>query len=212
LGQFPGAAQNMDAPVSARLEKLVNTVLLAPSFEDALSGIYQVLMGALCKSYQLYAVSAHPIHDAPTIATLHEVIGFHEQMRLWLREYRRRFPHTIDAAYKAAIEAELRNCADLLEALPLEGEGAAPVGVNTAFVCPRVRTSGRVASGLCHQAVFVGGLSRIHRSAPPVLGLCVYARNESGNRPTALDLRRPLHALGIFAGRFSAFVGRIAAR
>ncbi len=151
LGQFPGAAQSMDAPVSARLERLVNTALLAPSFEDALSGMYQVLMGALCKSYQLYAVSAHPIHDAPTIATLHEVIGFHEQIRLWLREYRRRFPHTIDAAYKAAIEAELRNCADLLEALPLESECAAPVGVNTDFRLPV--SPGRPAGSLPGYAI-----------------------------------------------------------
>lgn len=137
LGQFPGAAQNLEAPVSARLEKLVNAVLLAPSFEDALSGIYQVLSGALCKSYQLYAASAHPIHDAPTIATLHEVIGFHEQMRLWLRDYRRRHPHTIDAEYSATIAAQLQLCGDLLEAVPLDGEtGATPVGVNTGFRLP----------------------------------------------------------------------------
>ncbi|HEX8550046.1 MAG TPA: hypothetical protein VF681_00685 [Abditibacteriaceae bacterium] len=136
LGQFPGAAQHLDAPVSVRLEKLVNTVLLAPSFEDALSGMYQVLMGALCRSYQLYAASAHQVHDAPTIATLHEVIGFHEQMRLWLRDYRRRNPHTINEAYKNAIDAELANCGGLLEALPVEGDGAAPVGVNTDFRLP----------------------------------------------------------------------------
>ncbi len=136
LGQFPGSAQNLEAPVSWRLEKLVNTVLLAPTFEDALSGIYQVLMGALCKSYQLYAASAHPIHDAPTIATLHEVIGFHEQMRLYLRDHRRRVPHTIDAVYRAAIEAELANCGELLDVLPVEALGAAPVGVNTEFRLP----------------------------------------------------------------------------
>ena len=134
LNQFPGAAQHLEAPVSPRLESLVNTVLLAPSFEDALSGIYQVLSGALCKSYQFYAASAHPIHDAPTIATLHEIIGFHEQMRLWLRDYRRRNPHTIDAKYQAKIEEQLQLCGDLLEAVPFEGsEGAAPVGVCTDF-------------------------------------------------------------------------------
>ena len=137
LSQFPGAAQHLDAPVSVSLEKLVNTVLLAPSFEDALSGMYQVLMGALSKSYQFYAAAAHPIHDAPTIATLHEVIGFHEQMRLWLRDYRRRNPHTIDATYKAAIEAELHNCADLLASIRVEDDQfAAPVGVNTSFRLP----------------------------------------------------------------------------
>ena len=153
LGQFPGAAQNLDAPVSPHLEELCNTVLLAPSFEDALSGIYQILSGALCKSYQFYAASAHPIHDAPTIATLHEVIGFHEQMRLWLRDYRRRHPHTVDADYKAAIEAQLQNCGDLLEALPLQnGEtGAQMVGVVTDFRLPA--SPGRPAGSLPAPAI-----------------------------------------------------------
>jgi hypothetical protein len=116
--QFPGSVNNVDAPVSARLEKLCNTVLLAPSFEDAVDGIYQYLSGALTMSYLRYAQAAHPVHDAPTVAMLHEIITVKEGMRLWLRDYRRRNPHTVDI---------------LLQALPVEGEPAAPVGVNTDF-------------------------------------------------------------------------------
>jgi hypothetical protein len=131
--QFPGSVNNVDAPVSARLEKLGNTVLLAPSFEDAVDGIYQFLSGALTMSYLRYAQSAHPVHDAPTVAMLHEIITVKEGMRLWLRDYRRRNPHTIDAAYRAAVEREIEACGNLLQALPVEGEPAAPVGVNTDF-------------------------------------------------------------------------------
>ena len=51
LVQFPGTTGNLDAPVSPCLEKLVNTVLLAPSHQDAVDGIYHLLSGALVASY-----------------------------------------------------------------------------------------------------------------------------------------------------------------
>ncbi len=134
LTQFPGSTNNLDMPVSRKLEVLVNTVLLAPSHEDVVDGIYQILTGALVKSYLEYAASAHPIHDAPTIATLHEIVGIKEQWRLWLRAYRRRHPHTTNAAYKNAIEAAIAACDHFDHALPISEDGAAePVGVNTNF-------------------------------------------------------------------------------
>ena len=139
LEQFPGSSSNLDAPVSHKLEALVNTVLLAPSFHDAVDGIYGILMRALTRSYQLYGATAHAVHDAPTLATLHEIVGIKEGMRLWRQEFRRRFPHTTDPEYRAAIEAQLRECGDLLEAVPLErdadGEAlaAGPVGLATDF-------------------------------------------------------------------------------
>jgi hypothetical protein len=97
-------------------------------------GIYQFLSGALTMSYLRYAQSAHPVHDAPTVAMLQEIITLKEGMRLWLRDYRRRNPHTIAAAYRAAVESEIEACGELLHALPVEGEVAAPVGVNTDFL------------------------------------------------------------------------------
>jgi hypothetical protein len=133
LVQFPGTTGNLEAPVSARLEKLVNTVLLAPSFQDAVDGIYQILSGALTRSYLFYAQAAHPVHDAPTVATLHELVSIKEQMRLWLRDYRRRHPHVTDATYREAIERELEACEQFSRGLPVEGTPAAPVGVNTDF-------------------------------------------------------------------------------
>ena len=75
LAAFPGSIKNLDAPVAKSLEELGNAVLLAPSFEDALDGIYQLLTNALMKSYLDYAQAAHPVHDAPTIAMLHQIIG-----------------------------------------------------------------------------------------------------------------------------------------
>lgn len=131
LAQFPGSVHNLDAPVSARLEQLANTVLLAPTHQDAIDGIYQLLTGALTMAYLTYVQQAHPVHDAPTVAMLHEIISIKEQQRLWLRDYRRRYPHTTNVAYREAIERALHACGDLLAPLP-----AVPVGVNTDFRLP----------------------------------------------------------------------------
>lgn len=135
LVQFPGSSHNLDGPVSEKLEKLVDTVLIAPTHQDAVDGIYQLLCGALSASYLDYVQSAHPVHDAPTVAMLSEIVTLKEGLRLWLREYRRRYPHTIDHDYRKAIEAALRDCDFLKKALPLDGT-ASPAGVNTDFRLP----------------------------------------------------------------------------
>jgi hypothetical protein len=49
VAQFPGGKP--DAPVSSRLEQLANTVLLAPNYNDALDGIYELLLKALVTAY-----------------------------------------------------------------------------------------------------------------------------------------------------------------
>src|SRR5688500_16297199 len=136
LTQFPGSVHNLDRPVSQRLEALANTALLAPSHQDAVDGIYQLLSGALTGAYLHYIQRAHPIHDAPTVAMLHEIVGVKEQQRLWLRDYRRRFPHATAPEYREAIARALADCGDLLQPLPREGEPAAPAGVRTHFRLP----------------------------------------------------------------------------
>lgn len=140
LTQFPGSSGNLDVPISPRLENLANAVLLAPSFEDAVDGIYQILSGALIASYSRYAQAAHPIHDAPTVAMLHEILTIKEGQRLWLRNYRRRHPHTTNAEYKDAIEQELAACEGLQQALQLKSgeEPAKPAGTSTSFRLPLV--------------------------------------------------------------------------
>ncbi len=133
IGEFPGG--NLDVPVSARLEALANAVLLAPTFEDALDGIYQEFAGALVHSYLMYIRSAHPIHDAPTIAILQEILTIKEEERLWFRSYRRRNPHAADEAYQRHIQTKLSELGNLLEPVPVDPaqKKAAPVGVNTSF-------------------------------------------------------------------------------
>ena len=139
LAHFPGTTGNLDTPVSPRLETLVNTVLQAPSHEDAIDGIYALLNGALTTAYLTYGGRAHPVHDAPTLATLRQVLGFKNGLRLWLAEYRRRHPHVTDETYKSAVEAQIAACEGFHEAAPLEkGESAAPCGVNTDFRLPKL--------------------------------------------------------------------------
>lgn len=132
VAQFIGGKP--DAPVSARLEELANAVLLAPSLPDALDGIYELLLKTLVGAYGEYIVSVHPVHDAPTIALLHEINQIKSQQWLWYRDYRRRVPHTTDGAYRARVTALLESCGQFRAALPVApGAEAQPAGVATDF-------------------------------------------------------------------------------
>ncbi len=133
VAQFPGGKP--DAPVSSRLEQLANTVLLAPNYQDALDGIYEILLKALLTAYGEYSGHAHPVHDAPTIALLHEINQIKSQEFLWYRDFRRRHPHTTSAAYRAAVERQIADCGGFQAALPLApgDTGAKPAGAATDF-------------------------------------------------------------------------------
>jgi len=134
--QFPGGKP--DAPVSPQLEDLANTVLLAPSLDDALDGIYVHLLKTLVTAYGEYSATVHPIHDAPTIALLHEINQIKSQQWLWYRDYRRRHPHTTDSAYRQQIEDALTRCGGLRTPLPVATDSPAqPAGVATSFQLSR---------------------------------------------------------------------------
>lgn len=130
--QFPGG--KADAPVSARLEQLANAALLAPSLDDALDAIYELLLKTLVGAYGEYMASVHPVHDAPTISLLHEINQIKSQQWLWYRDYRRRHPHTTDAAFRARVTARLTDCGHFRAALPVApGAAAKPAGIATDF-------------------------------------------------------------------------------
>lgn len=133
VAQFPGGKP--DAPVSSRLEALANAVLLAPNCQDALDGIYELLLKALLTAYGEYSSRAHPVHDAPTIALLHEINQIKSQEFLWYRDFRRRHPHATTAAYRAAVERGIAECGGFHAALPLAAgdTGAQPAGARTEF-------------------------------------------------------------------------------
>jgi hypothetical protein len=130
--QFPGG--KADAPVSNQLEKLANTALLAPTLDDALDGIYELLLKALVGAYGEYTAKVHPVHDAPTIALLHEINQIKSQQWLWYRDYRRRHPHQADTVYRARVTALLTDCGQFRVPLPVtRGAEAQPAGVATDF-------------------------------------------------------------------------------
>jgi len=130
LVQFPGTVGNLELPVSDRFQHFANAVLLAPSFEDAVDGIFQDYVNWLVQSYLEYAESAHPVHDAPTLAVISEIVRTKEQMRLWLRDYRRRHPHSASSAYRAALQERASECRG--GNLDVDSP-ARPVGVGTSF-------------------------------------------------------------------------------
>jgi AraC-like DNA-binding protein len=140
LTQFPGGKKNLDQPVSNRLEALVNHVLCAPTQSDAIEGIYSLLNGAMLKSYADYAIAAHPVHDAPTLDLLNDIMTQKEQYRLWLRELRRRYPaYTGDQAYLEKFESILIDLDHLTLPLTPTDPPAKPVGLDakTTFQMPR---------------------------------------------------------------------------
>ncbi|HWD40339.1 MAG TPA: hypothetical protein VG944_15935, partial [Fimbriimonas sp.] len=143
LTEFPGTVHNLETPVSDRLEALANAVLLAPSHEDAVDGIYQIFIEALVKSYIGYVERTHSVHDAPTIALVQDLVRAKEQQRLWLRDYRRRRPHSTNASYREKIEEALKQSGFLAEPIPVE-ESAAPAGLRTDF---RLLAQARHAAG-----------------------------------------------------------------
>ncbi|HEY5550657.1 MAG TPA: hypothetical protein VIK52_02125 [Opitutaceae bacterium] len=132
IEQFPGG--KADAPVSPKLEELANAVLLAPSLDDALDAIYELLLKTLVGAYGEYMASVHPVHDAPTIALLHEINQIKSQQWLWYRDYRRRHPHKTDPAYRARVTVLLEGCGHFRAALTVApGTAARPAGVATDF-------------------------------------------------------------------------------
>ncbi len=137
VAQFPGGKP--DAPVSSRLEHVANTVLLATNHNDALDGIYEILLKALLTAYGEYSTHAHPVHDAPTVALLHEINQIKSQEFLWYRDYRRRHPHPTTTAYREAVERAIAECGGFHAALPLAAgdAGAQPAGTRTDFKYPR---------------------------------------------------------------------------
>jgi hypothetical protein len=133
--EFPGGKP--DAPVSARLEELANAVLLAPSLADAMDGVHHLLGKALVSAYVDYATHAHPVHDAPTVAMLHEINRIKADQWLWYRDCRRRKPHTMDPTYAERVNSLIVGLAGLCEAQPATSPAARPAGVGTDFVLPR---------------------------------------------------------------------------
>jgi hypothetical protein len=134
--QFPGGKP--DAVVSPLLETLGNALLHAPSFDDALDGIYRLLLKALVAAYVDYTGKAHAVHDAPTVAVLHEINQIKSQQWLWYRDYRRAHPHVTDADYEAKVAVCIKVCGEFREALPVAaGEAARPCGVGSGFRLPK---------------------------------------------------------------------------
>lgn len=119
LVQFPGTQTNLQTPVSEALEALGNAVIMAPGLDDAVDGVYQLFANALVRSYLNYAETAHPIHDAPTLAAISENVRAKEQMRLWLRDYRRRNPGRHSEEYGARVAAALADANGLMGGLPV---------------------------------------------------------------------------------------------
>ncbi len=132
LAEFPGTHHNVDAPVSARLQEWVDTVLQAPTWHDAFDGIYREVLEAIVRAYVRYAEAAHAVHDAPTLALLRDLVRMKDQQRRWYRDLRRRRPHATDSDYADRVGRALARAGGLASPLDVD-EPARPVGTATGF-------------------------------------------------------------------------------
>jgi len=142
IGQFPGGKP--DAPVHPAFEKLANLALNAPCFDDALDAIYHHLLRPLVRAYAGHVQNTHPVHDAPTVAMLHEINTIKSQHYFWYRDFRRRNPHGTDATYAVALAGAVAEVNAFAATMPdFDGPGAALCGVGQDFRLARY--SGRPA-------------------------------------------------------------------
>src|SRR5947207_2053389 len=73
LDMFPGG--KADQPVHGVFETLCNTVLLAPSWKDAMAGVHTKLNAALVDAIREYLGTSHKVHDRPTHDLLREILA-----------------------------------------------------------------------------------------------------------------------------------------
>lgn len=141
LDMFPGGRP--DAPVAVVFERLVNSVLLAPSWPDAMAGLQGILNPLLVRAYTDYIKRSHPVHDRPTHELLRQTLEIKRQQAEWYEGFLRRHPHSIDPVYQRKIETELRLIGgDVGSAIEVHGPAAQACGVATDFRMPE--TPGRV--------------------------------------------------------------------
>ena len=134
LDMFPGGRP--DGPVHPDFQHLMDTVLLAPSFPDAMAAVHEILNPILAQTYRHYIATCHRVHDRPTVELLAEVLSLKETQAAWYGGFRQRHCHTIDPGYEAGIRrqlAALHNAAAVIEP-PTEGSSALPVGKGVDFL------------------------------------------------------------------------------
>jgi hypothetical protein len=141
LDMFPGGKP--ESPVNAIFERLCNAVLLAPSWRDAMAGLHEVLNPILVRAYNDYIAASHPVHDRPTHDLLRETLALKREEHEWYEGFAKRYPHTMDAAYRRRIEAELQSLNGRLDGL-VEAGGSIARNCGTAVDFRMTVTPGRV--------------------------------------------------------------------
>jgi hypothetical protein len=137
IKQFPGGKP--DAGVSPAFARVAEVALFAPSFEDALDGIYQIILQTLTKAYVDFVQHSHPIHDGPSLALFHEINTLKAQQFSWYRGYRRFRPHVTNRAYEEALLQALAETDNLLRVMPAtEALSDVPCRPSARFKLPKV--------------------------------------------------------------------------
>jgi hypothetical protein len=130
LQMFPG---NPDAPVAGAFETALNTLFLAPSWADAMSGLHEVLYPALEHAYSGYIAASHPVHDHPTHDILRHIMADRELQTKWYESFKARSGHQIKPDYAARAQEALSQVCNFKEPVPVQEPVARPCGKFTDY-------------------------------------------------------------------------------
>lgn len=142
LQMFPG---NPDAPVAGAFETALNTVFLAGSWEDAMSGLHEILYPTLKEAYSNYLATSHPVHDHPTHDILRQIMAERDAQLKWYENFKARSEHQMNPEYAERAQQALSQIGDFKEPLQVQEPHARPCGKFTEF---RMQAApGRVPEG-----------------------------------------------------------------
>src|SRR4028119_462977 len=142
LQMVPG---DPDAPVAGAFETALNTLFLAGSWAEAMSGLHEILYPALAQAYSGYITASHPVHDHPTHDILRQIMTEREVQTKWYESFKARSGHQINPDYAARAREALSQIGDLREPLPAQEPFARPCGKFTDY---RMQAApGRVPEG-----------------------------------------------------------------
>lgn len=130
LAMFPG---NPDAPVSGRFETALNTLFLAPDWDNAMGALHQILYPLLNAAYESYIQNSNPIHDAPTHEILREIVESKTSQVNWYQTFQSRDGFQMNIEYSMRVRDALNEVENFQTPITPSEPYAKLVGKNTDF-------------------------------------------------------------------------------
>ena len=130
LEMFPG---NPDAPVHGDFERALGTLFEAPSFDQVMAALHELVYPALDGAYESYIASSNPVHDAPTHKMLREILADRQEQMQWYRGFQAREGLDLDADFADKVRAGIESVGSFHKPIPAAEPFARPAGKHTDY-------------------------------------------------------------------------------